>query len=264
VEDIFVPDQNTRLLVAAMPSEIRHAVEHARIQESQRVGPWLLYSGELDDEPVRLLLTGIGMVNAGAALARVLSHVEASMVINFGCAGAHRSDIHPGDVVVGTRYVHHRAVTILPHGEESYSGIPVNPLEIADIVAGLEADVELLSIATQVADDWVPDPWPGSKHREARVHAGTVTSADAWTQSTEHIERIHRDLGTLCEDMEASALAQIAAMHSVPFLAIKDISNNELLAVTEHSVVGPTLDAVEEEVGKRAFNLVREILRRLG
>jgi adenosylhomocysteine nucleosidase len=213
---------------------------------------------------VRLLLTGIGMVNAGAALARVLARVGPSMVINFGCAGAHRRDIHPGDVVVGTRYVHHRAVTILPHGEERYSGIPVNPLEIADVVAGLEADAELLSIATEVANAWAPDPWPRSRHRVPRVHAGTVTSADAWTQSAEHIERIHRDLGTLCEDMEASALAQITAMHRLPFLAVKDISNNELHAITEHSVVGPTLAAIEDEVGKRAFGLVRELLRRLG
>jgi adenosylhomocysteine nucleosidase len=250
------------LIVVAMPSEMRHALEAVENAERTELGPWVRWSAKLDGWPVNLLLSGIGMVNAGASLARSLCDLSPSVVINYGCAGAHRPEMHPGDVVIGTRYVHHRSVTVLPNGEEKYGGTPVTPENSSNFIDGFDADAQLLARVRAAALDWSPDPWPGLEDNPAPVvHAGTLTSADAWTQATDIIERINAEHGTFCEDMEAAALAQIAWMHEIPFLAVKDISNNEFHFKTEHGATGgPTLQTVMDEVGRRAFELIRRAL----
>jgi adenosylhomocysteine nucleosidase len=251
------------LIVVAMPSEMRHALESVNQTERIELGPWVLWSAQLDERPINLLLGGIGMVNSGAALSRALCTLSPTAVINYGCAGAHRAEMHPGDVVIGTRYVHHRAVTVLPTGEEKYGGTPVSPEDSSHFVDGFDADSTLLGNAISAATDWIPDPWPGLESNPVpTVHVGTLTSADAWTQATSVIEQIQDEHGTYCEDMEAAALAQISSMHRIPFLAIKDISNNEFHMKTGHGETGgPTLQNVMNEVGRRAFELVRRTLQ---
>ena len=51
--------------------------------------------------------------------------------------------------------------------------------------------------------------------------------------------------------MEASRIAAVCASFGVPFLAVKDISNNELRADTTDSLL-----KVAEEIGKRAAMVV--------
>jgi adenosylhomocysteine nucleosidase len=253
------------LLVTAMPSEARHALELSAETVKDQLGPWPVWSLQIEGRNVRLLLTGIGMVNAGAALARALGETSPSAIVNYGCAGAHQRSIHPGDVVIGDRYIHHRAVTILPTGDERYSGVPVDPNDVSRFVSSFDADSALFESAVHSAEELQLEDWPGQPvgTRTPAVLTGAITSADTWTQSTDHIERIHSEHETLCEDMEAAALAQVAFMHGIPFLAIKDISNNEFHAQTDHGDSGPSLKHVELEVGRRAFALVREMIERL-
>ena len=61
--------------------------------------------------------------------------------------------------------------------------------------------------------------------------------------------------------MEAAAIALTCATHDVPFLSIKDISNNELLLATESGTAVVAL--AWGEVGRRAAALVLALLRDL-
>lgn len=257
--------QNAPVIVVAMPNEMRQALDVVDSPERHEFGPWVRWSARLDNQPVNLLLSGVGMVNAGSSLARCLADLKPSCVLNYGCAGAHRADMNPGDVVIGTRYVHHRAVIITPTGEESPIGTAVSPEQASNFVESFEADPALLAAARSATLDWRPDRWPWAVNEDApAVHAGPLTSADTWTQQTSLLEDIHARHGTFCEDMEAAALAHISFMHDLPFLAIKDISNNEFHTATVHDSEGaPTLDDVAEEVGRRAFELLRRSLKKL-
>ena len=98
-------------------------------------------------------------------------------------------------------------------------------------------------------------------YRDPVVHTGPVASADIWTQATARLEVLHQRHGTLCEDMEAAAVAQVCALHGVPFLTIKDLSNNEFHAQTD--IAGGFTDFPTAEVGKRAAALMRRLLERL-
>ncbi len=252
-------------LIAAMNDELRHALERMEHRTTERVGTWTAHRGTLGGKEVVALVCGIGMVNAAAAVSAFLTRERPSALINFGCAGAHRDDIHPGDVVVGTGAVAHLSLTILPTGEERYVGFRYQVDDETILSDVILADSHLLDVARLAAQDWRPDPWPwtAGDRGQGEVHLGVVASADCWTQDPTRISGLHDLHTSLCEDMEAAAIAQVCAMYKVPMLAIKDISNNELHVASSQGVDFPSLEAVSTEVGARAFALVERIIERL-
>jgi nucleoside phosphorylase len=75
------------------------------------------------------------------------------------------------------------------------------------------------------------------------------------------LDASHQRTGSLCEDMEAAAIAQIATLHGVPFLTIKDISNNEFHVASAFD--GTESELPISEVGKRAAMLIVAMIERL-
>ncbi len=252
-------------LVAAMNDELRQALERIENRTNERLGPWTVHRGSLDGKQVVAVVSGIGMVSAAAAVSALLTHERPSAVVNFGCAGAHRDDIHPGDVVVGTGAVAHLSLTILPTGEERYVGFRYQVDDKTILSDVIPSDTHLLEIAREAAVDWLPDrwPWASTERQQGGVQFGIVASADCWTQDPVRIGGLHDMHASLCEDMEAAAIAQVCAMFKVPMLAIKDISNNELHIASSQGVDFPSLESVSSEVGARAFALVERIIERL-
>jgi adenosylhomocysteine nucleosidase len=230
------------------------------------VGPWRGYEGRIGPHRVIALATGIGMVNAAAALATLIAERRPKVVLGFGCAGAHRVDILPGDVIIGTEVVAYGSVITLPDGAEQYAGFRYSDGGDSEFIAeSIRPDPHLLELAIDSANGWTPEPWPWAlpEVRLPLVHLGVIASADRWTQSTVRISQLHSIHESLCEEMEAAALAQVSAIHRIPFLAVKDISNNDQLRSTAHGPGGPTLADVETEVGGRSFALVERIIQRM-
>ncbi|HLI51652.1 MAG TPA: 5'-methylthioadenosine/S-adenosylhomocysteine nucleosidase [Thermomicrobiaceae bacterium] len=248
-------------IVAAMESELRHALAALDSAEPSTFGPWNVWYGWIDDVPTLLLLCGVGMVNAASALTAILPAAQPRAVINFGCAGAHSPDLAPGAVVLGSSVVASAARTILPDGSERYGGFLFDMNGERVRLESIEADPRLLAAATAVSEsiEWQAQPNGGVP----RVSVGTIASGDTWTQHPARIEQLREELGSLCEEMEAAALAQVCAIYQTPFLAVKDISNNELIVATPMGDQWPTLDDVVEHLGETAFAVVRAMLPRL-
>jgi adenosylhomocysteine nucleosidase len=253
------------LYVIAMPSEMRHILEVAENVERSKVGVWPMWAVQLDGRSVNLLLSGIGMINAGAALSHALGELQPRVVLNTGCAGAHHHNLIPGDVIVGTRYINHRSVTVLPNGDEAFLGMRCDPETVTALMPTFSVDDRIIELAEKVASRWSPSEWPfpGAIDRSPSVHFGPVGSADTWTQATDKLQRFNEEHGTLCEDMEAAALAHICHYFNLPFLSVKDISNNEFHATTDLAADGPSLEVVESELGLRSFAFTRRLLRDL-
>jgi len=252
-------------LLCAMESEISHV--RARVEEcsSFALGPWSGFRGMLAGRSVVALATGIGMVNAAAATAALIAELHPFAVFNFGCAGAHHDEIYPGDVVIGSEVVAYGSLITLPDGTERYAGFRYDVGSQTVLTDSIRADRSLLNLASGIAETWQPEPWPyaGLRARDARIQTGVIASADCWTQDPHRISVLHVRHRSLCEDMEAAAVAQVCAIYQVPMLAIKDISNNELHAATGHGADGPTLAAVRHELGARSFALVEQIVAKM-
>jgi adenosylhomocysteine nucleosidase len=131
----------------------------------------------------------------------------------------------------------------------------------------IDCDRGLVGLAQRTATRWQPEPWPqrpqfGYPHERATtIRTGPVISADMWVQSPARIDALHRRHRSLAADMEAAAVGQVATLHQVPFLAIKDISNNELFVNTDIDLGEITVPI--EEVGKRSAALARRLLEEI-
>jgi adenosylhomocysteine nucleosidase len=244
-----------------MESEAVHLRRRLADAREERLVRWRRTRGRIAGRPVDVVVSGIGLVNAAATISALCALERPRAIVNYGCSGAHREDLGPGDVVLGERVVHFSAQIVLPTGERKYMGFDYHVEDVRTQAEWIAADPELLETARRAAASLELPRWPGLDDRP-RVWSGTIASADVWTQHGESIRTLHDLHGSLCEDMEAAAIAQVAAIHGVPFLAVKDISNNELRVVTAGTGERgwPSLDTVEGELGLRAARVVEAII----
>jgi nucleoside phosphorylase len=218
-----------------------------------------------------LVVSGVGMVSAAAATQAAITRHAPRAVVNYGCAGAHRMELMLGDLVIGEHVVAYDNVRETPDGRSEYGGMRYLAQGKQRRVERLACDAALVSTATRVAetlgDGLEPWPidlgWPASvAHRSPRVVHGTVASADRWNRAPATIASLVARHDSVCEDMEAAAIGLVCAGHDVPFLTIKDISNNELLRATASGAA--MLDQLgAEQVAQRAAHFTHALLRAL-
>jgi nucleoside phosphorylase len=84
--------------------------------------------------------------------------------------------------------------------------------------------------------------------RRAVAVTGVIASADAWTVDREELQQLREDFGAECEDMESAYVAQVSAMHGLPFLTVRVVSNNEAARALLPEEVGTAIG----EAGARA------------
>ena len=258
-------------ILAAMPEEMAQftrLLDRAGVgrEAVETHGPRTYDRAILRGVPLVLLTTGMGMVAAAAATEGAIAQYAPRAVLNFGCAGAHRDDLMPGDVVVGTACIAYDHGHLLPGGafdpkparlfaggeHRKLDTLPVSEplLAVAEYVAGLR---------TWEAEPWPAALWPdNAPHRPPRVHFGPVASSDRFTQDADALRALHDRHASLCEDMEAAATAQVCALHDVPFFTAKDLSNNEFHATSTDA----TWDALTGEIGKRAAAFTFALLQK--
>jgi adenosylhomocysteine nucleosidase len=255
-------------VICALEEELRHLREALPPGREEWRANRCVWHTELDGWPILLAVCGMGMLTAAAVTESVIGQYQPGMVLNFGCAGAHRPDLLPGDMVIGARVVAYDNIREQPDGAQKYVGMRYLRRGVTERASSLPADEVLLASAARAtaALDGLHEPWPPTlgwpatiPHRSPRVTSGTVGSADRWNRTRASIEALVQQHDTHCEDMEAGAIALTCASHDVPFLSIKDISNNELHAKTES---GPGfLEQFGPQLGRRAARLTLATLR---
>ena len=251
-------------IVVAMSSERVHLEPHAAIHAIEQHGPWRVDRYQIAGHDVVSVTSGIGMANAAAATEFLIQTERPARVVNFGCAGAHRRDLLPGDVIIATEVINHTLMQILPDGSERYTGYVRETDGEHQTGVQLEPDARLIEFAQTAAAVHPPEAWPrelfwptGVPWRLPKVFLGPVTSADTWTQAHDRLDILHDRHGSLCEEMEAAAVGRIAGLHGIPTLVIKDISNNEYLRESDLAAFS---DFPVAEAGKRAAALVARTL----
>ena len=140
-------------------THLRYALPPGREVWRGNRGTW---HTELDGQPIVLALCGIGMISAAAVTEAVIGQYQPSAVLNFGCTGAHRGDLLPGDMVIGARVVAYDSVTQDVDGTEAYLGMRYFRRGVQEKALYLPADPALLERAVRVAATFEGqhEPWP--------------------------------------------------------------------------------------------------------
>lgn len=250
-------------VICAMDSEAVHLRERLADPVEDPLHVWRRTRGWIGSVECQIVVSGIGLINASATTSALCIGRRPKALINYGCSGAHRADVSCGDVVLANRVVHHSSMIVQPDGSEKYQGFRYDQGGVEVVSEAILPDPELFALATHAAGRTPLPAWPGVGH-DPVVHVGAVGSADIWTQHGERIRMLHTVHGSLCEEMEAAAIGQVAAMFGVPFLAVKDISNNELQSATNLESGWADLHLIRGEIGLRAALVVETTIGMLG
>jgi futalosine hydrolase len=164
------------------------------------------------------LIGGLGPVNTAYALTRhFVEHGVPSLVVQTGIAGAFaQANVPVGAVVMATEEVYADAGVLTP---DRWVGLDAIGIPLVAQSAGRPAlfnvfplDAALVSRAARIAAPAV--------HTTGRF----LTLAQV-TGARDAADVLYERWGGICESMEGAAAAHVCAIHGVPFLEVRGISN---------------------------------------
>lgn len=195
-------------IIGAMEVEVSHLVASLEGESVSTVAGMEFHAGVLGGVPVVVVRSGVGKVNAGVCVQVLVDRYGVTHVVNTGVAGSLDARIDVGDIVVSTDCRYHD-VDATVFGYE--------PGEIPQLgCVGFSADPGLRAQAVAA----VRDVAGGVRAFEGRVVSGDTFVADAHEK-----ERLARDFGGMCCEMEGAAVAQTAWLNRVPFVVVRAISD---------------------------------------
>ena len=268
------------VVVCAVEEEAQHVRQWIADSETggkKLAGLFPITRGTCNGLEVCLVISDIGHANAAAATTAACILLEPCAVISCGCAGAHTVNLLPGDVVIATETKPMAQCKMLKDGTIRPGGF--RSTIQANKVESMHSDPDLIEICRGIVGRGLSLPaWEGvsgtgKRKREGgeegeggkfpHVEFGCVGSSDTWTCGEQQLKRLFQIFGSQCEEMEAAAVAQVCARFKIPFLAVKDISNNELLAHTSSGVAqnGSSLDL--SQIGRNAAVVTQQVVEKL-
>lgn len=223
--------------MGAMPQEVQRLEAALQRPVTEVSGPFRWLRGQLEGHQVILAECGIGKVNA-AALTQALLGAGAKRLVFTGVAGGIDPELKVGDVVISSDAVQH---------DVDVTGLGYEPGEVPGSGVNWQADAQLVQAAAAAAGEL-----------EVRVLVGRVASGDTFVASAELTQRLRRDFGAACAEMEGAAVAQICHRWGAPFVIIRSISDS-----ADHAAQ-TDFRAFTEVAAANADTVVRGLLRRLG
>ena len=224
-------------IIGAMEEEIERLTAGLEDVQEARVGAFVFYEGGLEGQPVVVVRSGVGKVNAAVTTLLLLQR-EVGRVIFVGVAGALEPALNVGDVVVSTDAVQHDVdVTALGYA----------PGEVPGELPAWEADESLREAALAAA----------AELDGVGVMAGRVVSGDQFIASADKAAALRAQYGAVCAEMEGASAAQVCAKWGVPFVIVRSISD------TADGAAKVDFRTFTPLAAERAERVVRTMLRRL-
>jgi adenosylhomocysteine nucleosidase len=197
----------------AVLAALRHEAEvlAARLNPSRQPSPRLrLWEGELEGQPVVLVLTGVGKVAGALATQFACDRLAPRAILNIGLAGGIQSGGQPGRVVIASGAVQH-----------DYDARPIAPAKgvMPDLrMSVFPADPGIGAALIRAAERSVEDP--------GLLRSGLVLTGDQIITSREVRDRTLAEFPDgACFDMETAAVAQVAYLNEIPWGAVRITSD---------------------------------------
>ncbi len=230
-----------------MDSEIRNltaALEHER---TEKIAGREIHYGNLEGQPVALVLCGCGKVNAALSATLLTCHAKVSRILVTGVSGGLAEGLKVGDIVIGDSFVQHDmdARPLFPLHEIPFEGFSV-----------IEADPDLRQLLSNAGRVMLATKRPPGLEN-ASLLEGLVVSGDQFLSSTEARERVLESLPKAsCVDMESAAVAQVCRTSDLPLGVMRVISDS-----ADGSAHIDFAKFVEETAAKACAETVRHALR---
>jgi adenosylhomocysteine nucleosidase len=225
-------------IVGGSDKEMEVILEGMKVRRKAKKGDASFYEGTLGKKKVVVCVSGLGKVAAAVATQMLIYDYKVDRIVFIGVAGALSPDLDIGDFVVSKDCMQHD-VDMTPLGVEPgkflYSKQMVYP-----------ADKKLIDKA-QVA----------LKAAGFRSFVGRVLSGDQFVSDHGKSERLRKDMGGDCIEMEGAAAGYVCSVHKVPFVVLRQISDR-----ADHAAK-IDWEFFSEKAAQDAFDVISEMLKKI-
>ncbi|MBO9444552.1 5'-methylthioadenosine/S-adenosylhomocysteine nucleosidase [Ruegeria sp. R14_0] len=243
-------DQTARIaLISAFEPEIE--IPRSRIQDAQTVrhAKTDFVLGTLAGHPVVVFSSGVSMVNAAMTTQLALDHFNIGGIVVSGVAGGADPELSIGDIAVPVRWGQYMEMAFARETDNGYELPPFLSSDFANFgmmhtinlgvfeeLAGhgnsrfwFPANEAFLDAAKAAASKLtLSTAAPDGQHlaHVPQIHVGGGgVSGTAFVDNAQFREWAHTTFNARVMDMETAAIAQVADVHDVPFLAFRALSD---------------------------------------
>lgn len=209
------------LIQGAMDIEIEYLISKLENMEKYIISDFEFFSGIINNIKVIVSKTFIGTINATIATTIGIMNFKPDIVINQGIAGAHKREIHTGDIIIGEKCYNINSYS-MPSKKEMEGS---NPFEWEPDKRAREVKMADESLVSNLKESF-------KKKYHNPVYIGTLGSGDAFSREIDRIDWINKKFGNLCEDMESIGTYSVCNKLNIPCIGIRIISNNEITGET--------------------------------
>ena len=236
-------------VMSAFEPELAVLLEDLEHEESVRINGIEFVSGGLYGKPAVLFLSGVSIVNAAMAAQTALDHFDIERIIFSGIAGGVDPELNIGDVIIADRWGQYLEMVFARDAGEGWAPVPffeypfgnfgmMHPRPLTVMRSGssdaesrfwFPVDEQALEIVRSFAPDVKLDDCVSSGFCLSRkpkvVVGGPGVSGSAFVDNKAFREYTHKTFGARVLDMESAAVAHVAYVNAVPFLAVRSLSD---------------------------------------
>ena len=206
-------------LLCSVEAEADGLLASTVVMKSSTLGSKLLIEGTIGAERIILCISGMGKVNAAHASTLMLTRFDPEALVVFGIGGAYPSSgARIGDIAIATEEIAGDEGVLTREGfkDTGYIGIPL--LKTAKSEVTYPASEPLVHRSVQSISAL-------RKPGQGEIHVGSFVTLSTCTGTTARAKELEERYHGLCENMEGAAVAQVAALHGIPWLEVRGISN---------------------------------------
>lgn len=220
------------LIQGAMDVETDQMAERLEHCREEVIAGFRFWHGRYAGLELVVSRTEVGTVSAAAATVLGIQRFSPCLVLNQGTAGAHRTDLHVGDIVVGRTCVDIQSVLMSKRG----AGEGMDPA----VWKLWDFDSDTPPVALEGDARWA-ERFEAAPYSGGRVFSGRLGTGDVFNREYDRIAWLCEQAGEDCEDMESLAAYRVCRRSAVPCLGLRIISNNELTGEPYRREVGEDL-----------------------
>ena len=198
-------------IICAADTELQPFLPHIQNCKTSQKAMLTFYEGAIDDVPVTAVFCGVGKTNAAIATQILIDTYGAAAIINSGTAGGMDTALGLFDTVVSTEAIHH----------DVHEGILTQFQPWLPSVS-IIADAGLLEAAQKVA-----------ANADNKVHFGRMVTGEKFIEDDGRAD-ILAAFAPLTVDMETASIAHVCYVNSIPYIAVRTITDTAEHAGTDN------------------------------
>lgn len=206
-------------LLCSVQAEAELLAAKTTATKTTTIGSTSISEGTLANQRVLLCVGGMGKVNAAHAATLLLTRFAPEALLVFGVGGAYPSSgAVVGDIAVAKQEIagDEGVLTVDGFKDTEYIGIPLLKNATTTIYTTYPAPASLLKHALDTLMSF---------SNNGKVHVGPFVTLSTCTGTAARARELEKRYRGLCENMEGAAAAQVAALHGVPWIEVRGISN---------------------------------------